>query len=241
MCGRYAIPDEAAVERLCAADFRRGFSWMRPLFNVAPTTQVPVIVQAPDGAQEIQGARWGLIPAWWQKNTPPPLAFNARAEEAASKPMWRDSFKATRCLLPALGWYEWNQDQPLPGKPGRQRGQPYFISSAAGQALAFAGLHAVWQSPGAAPVASCAVLTTKAATGIAFIHPRMPVVLKPAQYQAWLDSATSLEVLQTLLAAAQTEFAARPVGVRVNNVRNDGPDLIRRVPIHVTDSLLPET
>ena len=49
MCGRYAIPDEAAVERLCAADFRRGFSWMRPLFNVAPTTQVPVIVQAPDG------------------------------------------------------------------------------------------------------------------------------------------------------------------------------------------------
>ena len=241
MCGRYAIPDEAAVERLCAADFRRGFSWMRPLFNVAPTTQVPVIVQAPDGAQEIQGARWGLIPAWWQKDAPPPITFNARAEEAAAKPMWRDSFKAARCLMPALGWYEWNQDQPLPGKPGRQRGQPYFISCPGAEAIAFAGLRAVWQRPGAAPVCSCAVLTTKAAAGIAFIHPRMPVVLKPEQTRAWLDPATSPGELQDILAAAKAEFSAHPVSPRVNLVRNDSPDLIRRVPIHVTDSLLPDT
>jgi putative SOS response-associated peptidase YedK len=240
MCGRYAIPDEAAVERLCAADFRRGFSWMRPLFNVAPTTQVPVIVQAPDGAQEIQGARWGLIPSWWQKDTPPPLTFNARAEEAATKPMWRDSFKTSRCLMPALGWYEWNPDQPLPAKSGRQRGQPYFISCPGTEAIAFAGLRAVWPRPGAAPVASCAVLTTKAAADIAFIHPRMPVVLKPEHYRAWLDAATTAGELQDILAAAQAPFAARPVSPRVNSVRNDSPDLIERVPVHTTDSLLPD-
>ena len=237
MCGRYAVPDEAAVERLCAADSRRGFSWMRPLFNGAPATQVPIIVQARDGALEIQGARWGLIPPWWQKDTPPALTFNARSEDAAEKPVWREGLKATRCLLPALGWYEWNADQLVSGKAGRKGGQPYFISCPGSEVIAFAGIWAVWTRPGVEPVVSCGLLTRKAAPVIEFIHPRMPVVLKPGQLARWLDPAATLDGIAAMISGAREDFASHPVSTRVNNARNDSPDLLARVSLHTTDPL----
>ena len=236
MCGRYAVPDPAAVERLCATDFRRGFSWMRPLFNVAPATQVPIIVQAPDGLQEIKGARWGLIPPWWKKDSPPALTFNARSEEAARKPVWRDSLQTTRCLMPALGWYEWNANRPGLGK-SRKSGQPYFISSPDAAAIAFAGIWAAWSPRGSDPVISCGMLTKSAAAGIAFIHPRMPVVLNPNQFAAWLDPATTPAGIQELVAHARTDFINQPVSTRVNNVRNDDPELIARAGLATMDAL----
>ena len=237
MCGRYAIPDQAAVERLCATDFKRGFSWMRPLFNVAPATQVPILVKDAGNGLATRSARWGLIPSWWQKEAFPPPAINARSEEVADKPLWRDSFKSVRCLMPALGWYEWNANQLVPGKAGRQGGQPYFLSCSGDEAIAFAALWSIWQRPGAAPVVSCSLLTKPAAPGIAFIHPRMPVVLKPGQFAAWLDPAATREQLLALVAGARDDFASRPVSPRVNNVRNDGPELIEKVAVAATGSL----
>ena len=237
MCGRYAIPDQAAVERLCATDFKRGFSWMRPLFNVAPATQVPILVKDAGNGLATRGARWGLIPSWWQKDAPPPPAINARSEEAADKPLWRDSFKSVRCLMPALGWYEWNANQLVSGQAGRQGGQPYFISCPGDEAIAFAALWALWQRPGAEPVVSCGLLTKPAAPGIAFIHPRMPVVLNPAQFSAWLDPAATRKQLLTLVAGAREDFASRPVSTRVNSVRNDGPELIEKAAVAATGTL----
>lgn len=237
MCGRYAIPDPAAVERLCATDFKRGFSWMRPLFNVAPATQVPILVKDAGNGLATRGARWGLIPSWWQKDAPPPPAINARSEEVAEKPLWRDSFKSVRCLMPALGWYEWNANQLVPGKAGRQGGQPYFISCPSAEAIAFAALWSIWQCSGAEPVVSCALLTKPAASGMAFIHPRMPVVLKPGQFGAWLDPTATREQLLALVAAARDDFASHPVSTRVNNARNDGSELIEKAAVATTDSL----
>ncbi len=76
-------------------------------FNVAPTTTVPLMIQAEDGTLTLYGARWGLVPFWWKQPEPPALTFNARSEEAAAKPMWRHAYRNTRCLMPAEGWYEW--------------------------------------------------------------------------------------------------------------------------------------
>lgn len=59
---------------------------LKPAFNVAPTATVPIVVRAAEGAIELRGARWGLIPPWWKKSAPPSLSFNARAEDAAQKP-----------------------------------------------------------------------------------------------------------------------------------------------------------
>ena len=52
--------------------------------------------------------RWGLVPSWWKKTAKEtPSTFNARAETVADKPMFRAAFKRSRCLIPASGYYEW--------------------------------------------------------------------------------------------------------------------------------------
>lgn len=229
MCGRYASPDkEAVILRWPKVRCGCGADW-KPSANVAPTTSVPVIIQARDGVQELQSARWGLVPPWWTKGKPPALTFNARAEEAADKPAWRDSLRSRRCLMPVRGWYEWNRQEPALDAAGRETGQPYFIFRPDEPVFAFAGLWSPWVRPGAAPVPTCALLSRPAAPGIAFIHPRMPAVLKPEHYAHWLDPATSLEAVLEIIADACAEFAAHPVSTRVNHVRNDSPDLMNRI------------
>ena len=51
----------------------------------------------------------GLIRFCWKKPKPPSFTFNTRGEEAASKPMWREVVKTSRCMIPAVGWYEWEE------------------------------------------------------------------------------------------------------------------------------------
>lgn len=230
MCGRYASPDkEAIVLRWPRVRVDDPADW-KPSGNVAPTTAVPVIVRAPDGAPEVRAARWGLVPAWWRPAAPPAATFNARAEEAARKPTWRDSLRSARCLMPARGWYEWNAREPALDAAGREVPQPYFLFSPAEPVIAFAGLWSLWERPGAAPRLTCALLSRPAAPGIAFIHPRMPVVLKPENQERWLDPATPPDTVQALLADALQDLAAHPVSTRVNQVRHDDPDLMRRIP-----------
>lgn len=228
MCGRYVSPDEAALERAWQIDRRNWPGWIKPHFNVAPTTMVPVLVRAGDGALVLTAARWGLIPAWWKKPVPPNLTFNARSEEAASKPTWRQSLRSMRCLMPALGWYEWNAHQMVTGASGRKVKQPYYIASPNSEVIAFAGLWSLWDRPDADTVMSCALLSRAAAPAIAEIHPRMPVVLHPRQFAAWLDPATPADKVERMIAEARSDFTAYPVSTRVNNTRNDSPDLLER-------------
>ncbi len=54
-------------------------------------------------------ARWALIPFWWKQPKPPKFTFNTLIEEAATKPMWRQVVKTSSCLVPAVGWYEWQE------------------------------------------------------------------------------------------------------------------------------------
>lgn len=231
MCGRYVPPDEAAMERSWRIGRRNWQGWITPRFNVAPTTVVPIIRRADDGAIELLGARWGLIPSWWKKETPPNLTFNARCEDAAEKPTWRQSLRSMRCLMPARGWYEWNEHQAVRNASGRLVKQPYFISSPGSDVIAFAALWSVWRRPGAEPVLSCALLSTEAAPAIANIHQRMPVVLAPGQHAAWLDADTAPDEVARLIAAARQDFTAYPVSPRVGDSRNDSADLLDRVEV----------
>jgi len=229
MCGRYVSPDAAALERMWQIDRRNGPDWIKPHFNVAPTAIVPVLLRAEDGALVLTGARWGLIPAWWKKPLPPTLTFNARSEEAASKPTWRQSLRSMRCLMPALGWYEWNPHELTVGASGRKVKQPYYIAAPDSEVIAFAGLWALWDRPEAETVMSCALLSKAAAPAIAQIHPRMPVVLRPEQFAAWLDPATPASDVERLIVEARTDFSAYPVSTQVNSTRNDSPELLKRL------------
>jgi putative SOS response-associated peptidase YedK len=229
MCGRYVPPEEAAIERFWRIDRRNWPGWITPAFNVAPTTQVPIIVRAGDGATELIGARWGLVPNWWSKDTLPSLTFNARSEEAAQKPTWRQSLKSMRCLMPARGWYEWNENEQVKSESGRVVNQPYFIYCPQAEVIAFAGLWSIWQRPGAAPIVSCALLTRAAAPSIAAIHHRMPVVLDQDKQTAWLEPAASAPDVEAMIAGARQDFAGYAVSTKVNNARNNFPELLEKM------------
>jgi putative SOS response-associated peptidase YedK len=224
MCGRYVTPEQAAMERFWHIGRHNWRGLVLPLFNVAPTGFVPIIIRAEDGVLELTGARWGLVPHWWKNPDPPSMTFNARSEEAAQKPMWRQALKSKRCLMPVRGWYEWQVLSPAQGKT-RAVKQPYFIHDPESDVMAFAGLWSTWGADGE-PLASCALMTRAAAPSVAQVHDRMPVVLKPSQFGEWLDPATSPARVQEIIADSRTDFAYHPVSTRVNSARNESPDLI---------------
>lgn len=224
MCGRYVDPDEAALERFWKIDRRNWNPFNPPRFNVAPTLQVGVIMRAADGAIELNGARWGLVPPWWKQDKAPGMTFNARSEEAAEKPMWRSSLKSMRCIMPAGGWYEWNESEPAMGPTGKPCNQPYF-HYCPGEIVPIAGLWSVWRRPDANPILSCALITKEAAPSVAHVHHRMPVILKPEHYDAWINPETSPDEVQAIIADARGEFVCHKVSTRVNSAKNEGADL----------------
>jgi putative SOS response-associated peptidase YedK len=229
MCGRYVSPDQAAIERAWHIGRRNWPELIRPSFNVAPTSTVPVIRQAEDGAWELYAARWGLVPAWWSKDTLPGMTFNARSEEAAGKPTWRQSLRSMRCILPALGWYEWCEHERARTASGRTSNQPYYFSCPSGEPIAIAGLWALWQGR-AGPLLSCALLSKEAAEPLSAIHHRMPVVLSGQQIAAWLDPVTPAQEVQRLIETARGDFRAHRVSTRVNSARNDDAGLLEECP-----------
>jgi len=211
MCGRYVSPDQAAIEQAWKVDRTNSNPFVRR-YNVQPTTDVAVL-RLLDGARLLESARWGLIPHWWKQDKPPTYSINARLEEAAGKPMWRDPLRRTRCLMPALGWYEW---QALAG--GKQ---PYYLRRGDARPVCFAGLLAEWNGQ-----LSCAILTRAAVGPAAEVHDRMPVVLADYAHDGWLDPALKDATAFAQANALAAELVHYPVGKRVNNARNEGAELI---------------
>jgi putative SOS response-associated peptidase YedK len=205
----------------------------QPRYNICPTTNIDVVIER-DGTRELLPMRWGLIPSWWSK----PLkemrvaTFNARAEAVARKPTFRDAFKRTRCLIPASGYYEW-QDTPN-GK------QPYYFTRRDGQPITFAGLWDKWRNKQAGEtINSCTMVITNANEFVADVHDRMPVVLEPDQFEPWLTGRAGMEVLKT---AANDVLQKWPVSKRVNSSRasDDDATLADRIEIMVVSDGYPE-
>lgn len=220
MCSRYAFVPEARAW----ADFRAVLGGIAeellglpPRPRLAPTDSVPILVQQPGAPPQVAHARWGLVPHWWNKPELPRLSFNARSEEAAAKPMWRDALRRSRCLIPATSWTEWQH------RHGAKI--PHSLQRHDGLGFMFAGLWSLWRprfgdgllspAPGAEPVPellTCVILTTAATPEIAAVHDRMPIVLAPEAWSAWLDPATTepdavLALLQRHAVSAVTAFA----------------------------------
>ena len=180
---------------------------LQPHYNIAPTDPVDVVRPAVGGTIELVSMRWGLVPYWWKKPLKQlPATFNARSESVVDKPMFRDSFKRHRCIVPASGYYEW-----IARPDGKQ---PYFISAADGGVLSFAGLWDRWKNPETGElVTSCTIIVTDANALTRAIHDRMPVVLNNADVGPWLSGAAGIELLRP---AAQDRLRMWPVSRRVN-------------------------
>lgn len=229
MCGRFATPSGAAMQKLFRIEDADWDAWLEH-YNVAPTQTVPMVIQTGDRALRLLPARWGLIPSWWKQPAPPSLTFNARSEEAAEKPTWRGSLRSMRCLMPAMGWYEWCEHEQVRGTSGRKVNQPYYIHSTGDPVIAIAGLWSIWNSPQGAEVVSCALMTKEAATSISAIHHRMPVILAPDDFDAWLSSETNPEDVQSLIQGSRREFVGHRVSTRVNTTRYDDSELLAEIP-----------
>jgi putative SOS response-associated peptidase YedK len=174
--------------------------------------------------------RWGLVPSWAKDISIGSRMINARAETVSEKPAFRSAFTRRRCLLPADGYYEWQQ--PPAGTSGPK--QPYFICRPDHRPLAFAGVYELWRDRAAArddPDAwlwTTAIITTSAPDELGEIHDRMPMVIDRASWTDWLDPAnTDASDVRALLApAAAGGLTSYPVSLAVNSVRNNGPGLV---------------
>ncbi len=218
MCGRYTLsaPGELVAE-LFEVDAAPALA---PRYNIAPGQDAPIVRAAAPG-RRVEMARWGLVPAWASDSTVGNKAINARAESVAEKPSFRDSFAARRCLVPADGFYEWRAE-------GGRRKTPYHLRPAAGGVIAFAGLWDAWRARAAGEaLETFAIVTTDASADLRELHDRMPAVLPPAAWAAWLAPDTAPGELQRLLRPApEGFFLPRAVGTRVNSVDNDDPSCL---------------
>jgi putative SOS response-associated peptidase YedK len=241
MCGRYA---SARKREDLLAEFRierdRVDESLEPDYNVAPTKKVYAVLNRgsrgqgdsppQDVARELRVVRWGLVPSWAKDVSIGSRMINARAETVDSKPSFRQAFARRRCLLPADGFYEWQQ---VAGN-GKARKQPYFIHRGDGGVLAFAGLYEIWRDksipdddPGAWLWTST-IITTRAEDSVGKIHDRMPMVIEPARWADWLDPGNSnkSDLLALLAPAMSGGLESYPVSMAVNSVRNNGSSLI---------------
>ncbi len=237
MCYRYVAPDSSAIVEAWGLD-PQAVPLFSARYNTSPTNLVPVILGSNETGQRLDFLRWGLIPAWWKQEKAPSLTFNARSEEAADKPVWRDSYRSGRCLMPARGWYEWRELDSTEIVRGKKRPlrQPYYFFSPHAPVIAFAALMAQWRSPSGQMVSSCALLTRSAVQDLAFIHDRMPVVLAPALYRSWLSPNLGRSEVGQLVNEAMGHFDYHPVGRDVNSVHAESSDLIRKL---TEDSCMP--
>lgn len=229
MCGRYALApgrrDAWAVARDQLGEaVAQALEALPPRYNVCPSTDVPVILHSgAEGAPLLLAARWGLVPHWWKDAQPPRFAtINARSEEAAVKPLWRDAWQRQRCLVPATHWYEW---QAAGGHK-----IPHAHAPADGSGFLFAGLWSHWRPAGGGVTRlTCAIITRDAAPALAHIHPRMPVILQPEAWHRWLtpERRPPEEIGQLLQAHAVLEAESWTVSPAVNRAGSEGPDLLR--------------
>ena len=226
MCCRYlllqehlrALLEQMGIETL--ADFRSRY-------NLPPGSDVPVVRVAPGGAGRVVALlHWGLVPGWAKDRTAfgPKLA-NARAESLAGKPSFRDAFRRRRCVLPASGFYEWEER-------GHAR-LPWLFRRRDGQPLLLAGLWDSWQSPDGGVLESCTVITTGPNELMRPIHDRMPAILTPEQCDRWLDPVEQAPArLAPLLAPLSAEqLTTERVSKRVNNLAHDDELCLRPSPL----------
>ncbi|HEU4405327.1 MAG TPA: SOS response-associated peptidase [Polyangiaceae bacterium] len=192
-----------------------------PRYNVAPSQDVLALPN--DGAMTARAMHWGLVPRWAKE---PKGLINARSETAAEKPSFREALRRHRCLVFADGFYEWAE---APGKGGKV---PWYFELEGGRPFAFAGIFDLWRDPEGAEHPGIALLTTKANKVVQPVHDRMPVIVPPAAFKAWLEpgEAAPADLEPLLRPLPSKSMRAWPVSRLVNDPKHNGPELIAPAP-----------
>jgi putative SOS response-associated peptidase YedK len=224
MCGRFVSaspPDEIAkyfnAERVAE-------QVLAPSFNVAPTTDIYAVMER-GGERLLDVVHWGLVPMWAKDVKVGNRMINARADKLTTSNAYKRAFTKRRCIIPVDGFFEWKKIA------GRKAKQPYFIRRVDGEPFALAGLWEVWRGPDRSNediFRSATIITGEPNEKVAAVHDRMPIMLPPSAWDAWLDPANNdLESLSKLLVPSPPELLELyPVTLVVNNPRETGPAVI---------------
>lgn len=220
MCGRAVatlprdyLAEYFAVDQVVAEE-------LPPSYNVAPTALLYAVARTRAG-RRLGTMQWGMVPSWAANPNEGPRPVNAKAETLLDRPLFADALEhGRRVIVPVDGFYEW-QDGP-DGK------QPFLLAAPDGSPLAFAGLWSRWSGPEGESLVTFSIVTVAANADVSVLHDRMPVMLRPEQWDTWLSppSRGADEVMDLLVPAPEGSLVMRPVSRRVNNVRNDDPELL---------------
>ncbi|MBV8862849.1 MAG: SOS response-associated peptidase [Mycobacterium sp.] len=238
MCGRFAVTTDPAAlaQKIQAINEARSAESAGPNYNVAPTTTITTVVRRHDEPDDeptrrVRLMRWGLVPPWVKAGSDGapeskgPQLINARADKVTTSPAFRVSAKSKRCLIPMDGYYEWRANPAAEGKKAPKT--PFYLHRADGELLFAAGLWSVWKpAKDASPLLSCTIITTDAVGALGEIHDRMPLIVRERDWDRWLDpdAPVDLELLATPPDVGGIDM--REISTLVNNVRNNGPELL---------------
>jgi putative SOS response-associated peptidase YedK len=213
MCGRYAIhanPDVVALQFALdeVPEFERSY-------NVCPGTDILVVRTDREGRRVARAHRWGLIPRWAKDPAIGNKLANARGDSLAERPAFRDAFRQWRCLVPASGFYEWQ------ASGGRK--VPWYMRPLDAELFALAGITALWHG-----VRSVSLITTDPNALVRPIHDRMPVIVAPQDYAAWLDAGQrdARELMRFVRPYPAERMSAHRVSPRVSKPENNDASLI---------------
>ena len=222
MCGRFGL---TRLEALSLERF--GITELPPLvprYNIPPSSDILVVRErkAVTGAEMI---RWGLVPSWAKDPSIGNRMANVRSDTALEKSSFRAAMQKRRCLIPADVFFEW-QDVP-----GQKRRKPYAVAFRDGEIFALGGLWEAWRAKESGEwLITCAILTTEPNELLEPIHDRMPVIIQPDQYRAWLDGSTTMDDVRRLVAPySSDEMRTWEVSLRVNDPRTDDATVIAPV------------
>jgi putative SOS response-associated peptidase YedK len=225
MCGRFARRSTQEVLADWFGVDPEDMPFFAPTYNAAPQSTQPVVrLNADTGKPEFALMRWGLVPYWAKDAKVGYSTINARAEEVAEKPLYREALKKRRCLVPADAFYEW---QRIDAKTK----QPYAFGMQSGKLYAFAGLWERWKPKEGEPLETFTILTTDPNELAEPVHNRMPVILAPENYSRWIEPGDASQTPVDLLRPFPAEkMRSWPVNDRVGNVRNDDAELLKECP-----------
>jgi len=230
MCGRFI----ARTDR----NWQNFFSLSKPppefeSYNIAPSQQIPVVYRV-SGGNDCELMRWGLVPFFAHGIPGNYSTINARSETVATSPAYRGPWKrGQRCIIPANGFYEWQQRE--------DRKQPYFIRLAERELFGFAGLWDRSVTADGQAIHSCTILTLPASPFMAAIHntrQREPAILRPEDHESWLAGSAE-QAQQSLKPASPGMLVAHAVANTVNSPRNQGADLMREVSVSDVETVKP--
>jgi putative SOS response-associated peptidase YedK len=192
-----------------------------PRYNVAPSQQVAVVYD--ESPNTLSAAKWGLIPSWSKDPSIGYKMINARSETLLEKPSYRNLVKKRRCLILADSLYEWRKNDDDSKTPMR-------IQLKSKEAFAFAGLWDVWKTPEGEWLKTCTMITGEPNELVAPIHNRLAIILARDAEREWINPANEVgHVLSLLKPYPASEMMVYEVSKRVNNVKNDEPELVRAV------------